>query len=183
MHIGLEEKKNKGDDDIIDNDDELIEELEEIDMDQVIEMAQKDLHDQTTSALDIIKSTTTWLQESTSNQQSTYPTVVNRNISRPDRQLEKDILRQNEDKVNCDNENVLEIDEVIPPATMTVPNTHDNNVTFSTELCNDKDLEEIADDISEQFSLNKKQKVAFNLAISNVIKRERGETTKQIIGY
>ena len=112
-------------------DDELVEELEEIDMDQVIEMAQKDLHDQTTSALDIIKSTTTWLQESTSNQQSTNPTFVNRNMSRPDRQLEKDILRQNEDRVNSNDENAVETDEVIPPAIMTVPNTHDNNVTFS----------------------------------------------------
>ena len=183
MHVGLEEKKTKGDEDPNDNNDELIEELEEIDMDEVIEMAQKDLHDKTKSALKVIKERTGWLEENMSNQQSANP--INDNLLRPDKNLmENDIKKQNEDKVNGnDDENDLESEQAIPSATMNTPDTNDNDVTLSTETCEDKDLEEIADDISEKYSLNKKQKVAFDLAIHNVIKRERGETTKQVIGY
>ena len=185
MHIGLEEKKQKGDEeDVIDNDDELIEELDDVDMDKIIEIAQKGLHDQTTSALDVIKDTG-WLEQSTSNQQTANPIPVNDNLLRPDKNLiENEIKKQNEDKVNCnDDENELESEQAIPSATMNTPDTNDNEVSFTAEPCDDKDLDEIANDISELYSLNKKQKVAFDLAISNVIKRERGETTKQIIGY
>ena len=118
-----------------------------------------------------------------SNQQSANP--INDNLLRPDKNLmENDIKKQNEDKVNCnDDENELESEQAIPSATMNTPDTNDNEVSFTAEPCDDKDLDEIANDISEQYSLNKKQKVAFDLAINNVIKRERGETTKQIIGY
>ena len=60
---------------------------------------------------------------------------------------------------------------------------NNQDVTFSVEPSDEKDLDEIADDIIEEYSLNKKQKVSFRLGISNVIKRERNEETRQIIAY
>ena len=49
--------------------------------------------------------------------------------------------------------------------------------------CDDKDLDEVAHAICIEYSLNRKQKVAFELAISNGIKRVCKDTTQQIIGY
>merc|ERR1712062_875747 len=100
-------KKQKGDeDDVIDNDDELIEELDDVDMDKIIEIAQKGLHDQTTLALNVIKGTG-WLEQSMSNKETGNPISVHENLLRPDKNLiENEIKKQNENKVNCnDDEN------------------------------------------------------------------------------
>ena len=44
-------------------------------------------------------------------------------------------------------------------------------------------IEDIANDVICQYSLNKKQEVAFKMAIKNVVTRHKQEETGQIIGY
>ena len=66
----------------------------------------------------------------------------------------------------------------------TLSNADDErDVGFTTDVSDDVDLDEIAADIIRRFSLNKKQKYAFEIAIKNVIKRERKEETQQFLGY
>ena len=59
----------------------------------------------------------------------------------------------------------------------------DRDVGFSIDACDDIDLDEIATEIILRFSLNSKQRYAFEIAIKNVIKRERNEETQQFLGY
>ena len=44
-------------------------------------------------------------------------------------------------------------------------------------------MDEIAANTISKYLLNKKQKIAFESAIKNVIKRDRKEETQQYIGY
>ena len=77
MHIGIQEKEdNRADEDNNENDDDIIDQSDGLDPDQPIDVIEKDLHAQTTSALDIIKSTG-WLEESTSNHQTIQPLCEN----------------------------------------------------------------------------------------------------------
>ena len=67
--------------------------------------------------------------------------------------------------------------------------THDNDVEISLEQCSNDtqedcdSLQQIVDDTIRKYKLNTKQKVAFNNAIENVIKRHKEEKTEQFIGY
>ena len=70
---------------------------------------------------------------------------------------------------------------LLNPTQLTVQD--DRDVGFTTDVCDDIDLDEIAAEIIDRFSLNRKQRYAFEIAIKNVIKRERNEETQQFLGY
>ena len=182
MHIGIQEREDNRDDEDNSNDDDVIDESDELDPDQPIDVIEKDLHDQTTSALDIIKSTG-WLEESVSNHQTIQPISENGRPLRLNKQWEKEIEKQNEDRLNNEEQNECETDQRLPTPSESVPIADNCDVEFTIEPRDDKNLDQIACDVINEYSLNKKQKVAFELAISNVIKRERKEETQQIIGY
>ena len=185
MHIGLQEKKDDrhDDDNAVDDDDAVDIALDDLDVDP-IELKELELDSQTTDALDIIK-TTGWLEESTSNIQSTQPLVDNRQPLPQSRGWEKEIKKQNQDKldnVESDDRDDEVQERVFTPTEFT-DTEDDGDVTFSIEPCDDIDFDQIAAGIIRKYSLNRKQKVAFETAISNVIKRERKEETQQMIGY
>ena len=182
MHIGIQEREDNRDDEDNNENDDTIDESDELDPDQPINGSEKDLHAQTTSALDIIKSTG-WLEESTSNHQTIQPISQNQRPLRINKQWEKDIEKQNEDRLNNEEQNECESDQQLPTPSESVHIADNCDVAFSIKPRDDRNLDQIACDIIKEYSLNKKQKVAFELAISNVIKRERKEETNQLIGY
>ena len=61
----------------------------------------------------------------------------------------------------------------------------ENEVHFNIENCEGDimNLDTIIADVIAEFSLNQKQKVAFRLAVTNVVKRELKEEVKQIIAH
>ena len=185
MHIGLDEKEENRHN--VDNDENTGDSVEDPydelnDDDEPINSKEDDLHEKTTQALDIIKTSTNWLQESTSNQPTMQP-VFNDNPLPPPRVWKKDIEKQNIERRNNDDTSDDEVEQHIPTPEQLMRTRDNQDVTFSVEPSDEKDLDQIADDIITEYSLNKKQKFAFKLAISNVIKRERNEETRQIIAY
>ena len=70
------------------------------DDDERINSKQDDLHEKTTEALDIIRNSTNWLQESTSNQPTLQPVFDSDNPLPPARVWKNDIKKQNMDKRN-----------------------------------------------------------------------------------
>ncbi|XP_066919050.1 uncharacterized protein [Clytia hemisphaerica] len=59
----------------------------------------------------------------------------------------------------------------------------DVGIAISQETFDDANLETIAESVIDEFSLNRKQTVAFRLIIENVLKRKRDEDTEQKIVY
>ena len=185
MHIGIQEKKDDRDDNdnAVDDDDAVDIELDDLDVDP-IELNETDIDSQTTEALDIIKNTG-WLDESTSNMQNTQPVVDNTGLLPQSTTWDKEIKKQNQDKldnVEADDRDD-EVEERVFTPTECTDTEDDCDVAFSIEPCDDIDFDEIAAGIIRKYSLNTKQKVAFQTAITNVIKRERKEETQQIIAY
>ena len=193
FHKGIDEKKERlldmqNDETlaaIVDPDPDPSDDLE--DPNNVIEPVEKELDPQTTAALDVIKNTR-WLHESVANQPTITPTFDNnRCLPSTPKTWENEIKKQKEDKMNDLNSAPNEIDQHIPTPAELMSTLNDNsNVTLSVEpieTTDERDLDQIADDIAEQFTLNKKQKVSFENGIKNVIKRERNEETTQIIMY
>ena len=83
-----------------------------------------------------------------------------------------------------------EVEQHIPTLGQLMTTGNNKDVSMSVEPSEEKDLDEIADDIITEFSLNKKQKFASNVMkregkefISNVIKREGKEETQKITGF
>ena len=186
MHIGLEEKEENRNND--DNDENAVDTAEDPydelnDEEGPITSEQDDVHEKTTEALDIIRNSTNWLQESTSNQLNMRPVFDSDNPLPPAKVWKKAIMKQNMDKRN--NEDTVEdtLEQHIPTVGQVMTARNEPEVTFTVQPSDEKDLDGIANDIIIEYSLNKKQKYAFKLAISNVIKRERKEETQQIIAY
>ena len=185
MHIGLKEKQDTltNDNNDVDENDAVDIGSDDWDIDNT-EVNETEIDLNTTEALDIIKNTG-WLEESTSNVQTSQPAVQNNYPLRISSRWKRNINKQNRDKLN--NELTEQDDEVDQPGVFPIEYTDiqedDIDVGFSVEASDDVDYDEIAARIIDRFSLNKKQKVAFELAIRNVVKREREEETQQVIGY
>ena len=184
MHIGLQERedRNNVDEDNVDNDDLLQVSDDEMDTD-VIDVNVDDIDPQTTEALDIIRNTG-WLEESTTNIPRTHSTF-DPNVLPPSNKWKKDIAKQNQDKLNnneSDDDDELEDDDMhqreFNDEALDTP-----DVGLTVEPIDDLDYDEIAANIIQRYSLNRKQKVAFETSIKNVIKRKRNEETQQLIGY
>jgi hypothetical protein len=101
----------------------------------------------------------------------------------PARVWKNDIKKQKADKRNNEDSVENEVEQNIPTLAQLMTTGNNQDVLLSVEPSDEKDLDEIADDIIMEFSLNKKQKFAFKLLISNVIIRERNEETQQILSY
>ena len=184
MHIGLDEKEERRNNNDENTDDKVNDYSDELDDDEEpIESIQVDMHEKTTEALDIIRNSTDWLQESTSEQPTMLPAFISDNQLPPARVWKNEIKKQNADKRN--NEDTIEdqVEQRIPSVGQLMTTFNDQDVAFTVQPSDEKDLDEIADDIITEYSLNRKQKFAFKLAIRNVIKRERKEETRQIIAY
>ena len=96
--------------------------------------------------------------------------------------MEKDIQKQNLDRRdNIDPNESDDEDQNLNPTLSPIDENID--VGLDVDPCDDIDLDEIALEIIQRYSLNRKQRYAFELAIKNVIKRERNEETEQILGY
>ena len=92
--------------------------------------------------------------------------------------------KQNRDILNNVEPDECEIPE--EPLVTQFTQTQDNHVELHLEQCDNAQedlIQNIVDDTIRKYKLNRKQKVAFNSAIENVIKRHKGEETKQFIGY
>ena len=76
-----------------------------------------------------------------------------------------------------------EIEDHIPTPEELLAMQSDNSVSFSVETCNVRDPSDIATEIMDRYLLNRKQRVAFETAVTNVIKRENNEQTEQILAY
>jgi hypothetical protein len=70
-----------------------------------------------------------------------------------------------------------------PTQSMEINDDNDNDVTIERHDTQEDHIQEIVDDTIHKYSLNKKQRTAFEMSIENVIKRHKGEETKQLIGY
>ena len=158
MHIGLDEKEeSRHNDENDENTGESIEDpYDELSDDEPINLNQDDLHEKTAEALDIIRNSTNWLQESTSNQ-PTIQQVYNTEIPLPPRKVWKNnIEKQNADKRNNNDTIEDEVEQHIPTVEQLMRTRNNQDVTFSVEPSDEKDLDEIADDIIMEYSLNKK---------------------------
>ena len=182
MHIGLQERDDARDDeDNCVNDDDMVDGVdEELENDPNV-LKEVEIDSQTLQAVEIIKQTGL-LEESGPTQPVLQPTFdATRHIPGIN-QWKKDIRNQNKDILdNIDPyEDVLE-DLVLNPTESTVHD--DRDVGYDTDVCDDMDLDEIAAEIISRYSLNRKQRYAFEIATKNVIKRERNEETQQFLGY
>ena len=188
MHIGLQEREDDRNDDDPDcvNEDDTVDDLDEELDDNANVLKEVEVDVQTLQAVEIVKQTG-WLEESTGTQPVLQPTF---DASRPIPSMshwKKDIRKQNKDRrdnVDPDENNMDEDnteDLLFNPIQATVQD--DRDVGFTTDVCDDIDLDEIAAEIIRRYSLNRKQRYAFELAIKNVIKRERKEETQQFLGY
>ena len=108
--------------------------------------------------MDVVK-TVGWLEESISCQPNIKQNLL---PLQPNKQWIKDINRQNENKLNNVNEDEAEIGQPLHIPSTSVPIAIDNQVGFSVEQCDDKDLDEVAHAICVEYSLNRKQKSPLN---------------------
>ena len=164
----LQTEKEKGNDE---NDDEIADDEGNEDcIDNEADDTDSDVDEQTIEALEIIKRTS-WLNESRSH----HPTGQNMQpiIEHTSRSTvwTNETQRQNDDLLNNDESDESEIQQepVLNPAQPMEIN--DNNITIEqhdTQTDND-DIQEIVDDTICKYSLNKKQRVAFEMSIANVI--------------
>ena len=139
---------------------------------------------QTTEALDIIKGTP-WLNQSRSCHIEENMQPIVEHSSRSSCWTDQ-MKQQNDDILN----NVGELDEneiQQEPVLSPIVPTNDNDIDVTiTQIDTERDsdcIQEIVDDTIRRYNLNKKQKVAFEMAIENVIKRYKKEETKQLIAY
>ena len=178
------EDRCNDDEDNVDNDDLLEVSDDEMDPD-AIEVNDDEIDAQTTEAIDIIRNTG-WLEESTRNIPSMQTSATD-NILPPSRRWEKDIKKQNQERLDNDESDDDDNDDTVQDDLPT--REYDDGVQdapdvgLTVEPIDDIDYDVIAADIIQRYSLNRKQKVAFETSIRNVIKRKRNEETQQFIGY
>ena len=188
MHIGLEEKKNTENQE---NDNDIIDEVLDTAMDEdtnTLDNADEDIDPRTIEALDVIEKTH-WLEESIRNhqsQQSVQSELENIDLLPAFNIWKMDLNQQNLDKVN----NIERDDsELTQEPTSPLLATYDENVEVSVqESAVDttntiQSIEDVIVDVITEYNLNKKQKVAFEMAVKNVVKNYRNQETEQIIGY
>ena len=140
-------------------------------------LEEEEIDSETLEAIEIVKQSG-WLDESTSTQPNMQPTFDATHPIPGINQWKKDIRQQNRDKLDgVEPEENNDEDLLFNPTNLTVQD--DRDVGFTTDVSDDIDLDEIAAEIIDEFHLNRKQKYAFEIAIKNVIKRERkrGNTT------
>ena len=174
IHQGIEEK---------DDDDENNEEVEEIDDDDEYgddscdQTDDKGLDSQTTEALDQIRRTE-WLNESISNHETVHRVFESRS----------EIWKEKLKKRNQHMLNNIDQDECEEPTSSDGIATHnDGNVNVELEITNLEEqrirIERIRDEVSRDYTLNRKQKVAYEMITDNIIKRLLKEKTEQLIAY
>ena len=191
LHVGIEEKddeKNEDDEDVVDE----LDENENEDDNITCNDNDEELDPKTTEALDVIRKTH-WLDESVSNHKSIDKTPMFENNERlPEAELWKEEMKkQNLNK----NEQIKQPGDLepIPIEYMTIDdnvNDSDIDIEFSVEQISISDTEGERDNvlrlrntISCNFTLNTKQKKAFETATDNLIKRHFQEETEQILFY
>ena len=182
MHMGLKEREDArdNDDENCVNDDDTVDDVDDELENDLNALKEVELDSQTNQAVDIVKQTG-WLDESTSTQPIIQPTF-DPSCPLPNfNQWKKDIRNQNRNKLDDVDTNEDDVEDMLLNPTQTV--AEDRDVGFTTDVCNDMDLDEIALQIILRYSLNRKQRYAFEIAIKNVIKRERNEETQQFLGY
>ena len=187
MHLGLQERddaRNDDNDNCV-NDDEIVDDIDDILEEDPNVLKEVEIDAQTIQAVDIVKQTG-WLEESTSAQPNMQPTFDATHPIPSNNSWKKDIRAQNKnilDNVDPNENDTVDNDEdlLFNPPQSTIED--DRDVGFTTDACDDIDLDQIAADIIRRYSLNRKQRYAFEKAIKNVIKRERKEDTQQFIGY
>ena len=84
---------------------------------------------------------------------------------------------------NIQGNDITEIEDSIPSPEELLSMQSHNDVGFSVEASNIRDPRDIAREIMDRHQLNRKQRVAFEIAVANVIKRENNEQTEQITAY
>ena len=163
------------------NDDDIVDDLDDELNDEASVLQEVEIDSQTQQAVDIVKQTG-WLEESTSTPLVMDPVFESgHSLPRID-QWKRDIKKQNKDILdNIDPTEDDDEDLLFNPTQATVED--DNEVGLSINACDDIDLDDISENIIQRYSLNRKQKYAFEKAIKNVIKRQRNEDTEQFIGY
>ena len=92
------------------------------------------------------------------------------------------LKRQNDDLLNNEDEDECLTDPLLTP-NISVPTANSVNAGVSIQVLGCKSLDDIAHDIINEYSLNAKQKVAFNLSIENVKRREQNLETQQTLAY
>ena len=183
MHIGLQERNDACDDEDqnCENDDDVLDNVDEELENTVNGLPEEEIDSVTLEAVEIVK-LSGWLDESTSTQPDPKPTFDATHPIPGINQWKKDIRQQNRDILNGVEPEEDNDEDLLFNSTQ-LPVQDDRDVGFTTDVADDIDLDDIAAEIITRFSLNRKQKYAFEMAIKNVIKRERNEETQQFIGY
>ena len=187
LHKGIEGKdENDENDDVIDEieDDDCQEDPNQSDHDDDDDTG---LDSETVEAIKVIESTP-WLDESISNRQNEHDLLAANGSNLPSfKTWEKDMNRQNQDILdNPENENN---DDSAPVEHMANSNER-TNVTFSMEIASPAEIaqerdrvQRLREEICDEYTLNKKQKKAYEIATENVIKRHFNDETEQLKGY
>lgn len=92
-----------------------------------------------------------------------------------------EVEKQKENKLNETNTDPNEVNQHIPTLAELMTRQNYDNVTFSVVPSDERDLDEITDDIIDKFTWNRKQKAVFKRAIISNVKIKRNEETTQII--
>ena len=203
MHVGLKEKddarntESNCDDETLNTDQADQEEeaidfvLEELNSATNTQSHQNGINILTSQALDIIKSSGC-LDRS---QEIRYPFNGTKSHQIPStffqqRKWQMDILSQGDEIL----QSMFRSSDTIEPL-LTNTNTENEAFPFSTgrpehdgihcvtELADELDIDNISSGIISRFSLNKKQKIAYELAVQNVIKREKKEKVRHLMAY
>ena len=189
MHKGIEEKNSQAENE--ENDEDVIDENLDVcnDDDDSNQLDEDEMDALTSEALDVIQSNTPWLEESVTDHQRQHnfnPVFQNPHLLPPLDTWKVDLNQQNLDKLNNvkPDENETDDDSSLPD----MASINQTQVEIALQETVDtqdaiESFDEIVVDVMNQYNLNNKQKVAFKMAIQNVIKRHRQEETHQIVGY
>ena len=188
MHKGIEEKNTlneneEDDEDVIDENLDVCDED-----DDCLQLDEDEIDPLTTEALDVIQ-TTPWLEESVTDHQRQHninSVFQEPHILPPLDTWKLDLNQQNLDKLNQVEPN--ENDNVDYSSSPNLATNNQTEVEMSLQDNSNTDdaidsIDDVVTNVMTQYSLNKKQKVAFKMAIQNVIKRHKQEETQQIVGY
>jgi len=200
MHVGLKEKddarntESNCDDETLDTDQE--EEAIDFVLEELNNATNTQSHENyidtlTSQALDIIKSSGC-MDRSQEIHHSFNGTKSHQIPSTffQQRKWQMDIQSQGDQIL----QSMLRSSDTIEPL-LTNTNTENEAFPFSTsrpehdgiycvtELTDELDIDNISSGIISRFSLNQKQKIAFELAVQNVIKREKKEEVRHLMAY
>ena len=180
MHIGLKEREDAHDEDDDTETNDVVDEVdEELDLES-IDTTEKGVDTLTTDALEVIQKKTQWLQESVDDQN--HQMSNDRRPTQPNINWINELERQSNALLDNDNEDECVTDS-IPIPNISVGTSTGANIGVSIQVVGCKSLNDIADDIINEYSLNAKQKMAFNLSIENVKRREQNLETQQTLAY